>query len=154
MYVAELLNSRLALRLGIDADYPAYLNWLMHADATLTFPQAVVMRYGISEPGRAAVAAEDYGKWFVARLSMLNAALEDGRPYLCGRRFSVADICVAYALFNASQHGLCGKGLAEVGKQPLSVWYKPQTAEYLERMMERPSWRDAQAEQLDSEQVK
>ena len=28
-----------------EPDYPAYLNWLFHSDATLTFPQTVVLRY-------------------------------------------------------------------------------------------------------------
>ena len=26
-----------------EPDYPAYLNWLFHSDATLTFPQTVVL---------------------------------------------------------------------------------------------------------------
>ena len=43
-----------------EEDYPSYLNWLFHADATLTFPQTVVLRYKLQEPGvaDAAVAVE------------------------------------------------------------------------------------------------
>ena len=148
-YVAELVRSPLAMRLGADPDYPAYLNWLAHADATLTFPQAVVMRYAIYEPGRARNAADDYAKWFVARLRLLNAALADGRPFLCGDRFSLADVCITYALFNASEHGLCGGGLLAHGERPLCDRYKPQTREYLERMMQRTAWHDAQREQSE-----
>ena len=31
-------------------EYGAYLNWLHHADATLTFPQTIKMRYYFLEP--------------------------------------------------------------------------------------------------------
>ena len=43
-----------------EADYPAYLNWLYHSDATLTFPQTVVLRYKLQEPGVADAAVEGY----------------------------------------------------------------------------------------------
>ena len=41
-----------------EPDYPAYLNWLFHSDATLTFPQTVVLRYKLQEPGVADAAVE------------------------------------------------------------------------------------------------
>ena len=59
--------------------YGDYLNWIAHADATLTFPQTVVLRYTLQEPGRADNAAIDYGKWFIARLRRLDNNLADGR---------------------------------------------------------------------------
>ena len=93
-YVAELLQSPLAMRLGVDREYGSYLNWIAHADATLTVPQAVVMRYGLFERGRADAAVDDYSRWFVARLRLLNLALNDGRAFLCGGRLTVADIVV------------------------------------------------------------
>mmetsp|Transcript_1596 Transcript_1596/g.4511 ORF Transcript_1596/g.4511 Transcript_1596/m.4511 type:complete len:237 (-) Transcript_1596:274-984(-) len=130
-----------------DKEHGAFVNWLFHADATLTFPQAVVMRYGVFEPGVAEAAADGYAKWFVARLRLLNLALEDGRNYLCSDRMTMADVCIAYALYNASEHGLCGSGMMSVGKDPLSSFYKPCTHEYLRRMMERPAWKAAQNEQ-------
>ena len=65
----------------------------------------------VFEPGVADAAAEGYAKWFVARLRLLNLALADGRDYLCGGRMTIADICIGYALYNASEHGLCGRGL-------------------------------------------
>ena len=109
-----------------EASHGEFLNWLFHADATLTFPQAVVMRYGLFEPGVAEAAADGYARWFVARLRLLSAALADGREFLCGDRMTIADISIAYALFNGCEHGLCGRGLASVGKDPLSAHYKPQ----------------------------
>jgi glutathione S-transferase len=125
----------------------AQLNFIAHADATLTFPLAVVFRYGVLEPGRCDVAAQDYSKWFVARLKLLNAALEDDRPFIAGDRFSVADICVSYALFFGSAHGTLGSALLSQGKPPLSERFKPQTRAYLERMMSRPGWQAAQRAQ-------
>ena len=147
LFLAELHRSPLALRV-LDPQYGTFLNWVHHADATLTFPQAVVMRYAIFERDRGlGDAATDYERWFHARLRLLNTALEDGRPYLMGERFTIADLCVTYALFNASADGLCGGGLAEVGGAPLSDRFKPQVAAYLERMIARPAWISAQREQ-------
>ena len=86
------------LRVNSDeADYHHYLNWLAHSDATLTFPQTVVLRYTLQEIGIADKAAEGYRRWFVARLKLLEQTLES-REYLCSNRFTIADICVSYAL--------------------------------------------------------
>lgn len=99
LYVTELLGSPLALRVQ-DGEYGSFLNWLHHADATLTFPQSVVMRYGVFEPERdLGVVADDYSRWFHARLRLLNNALEDGREFLVGGRFTLADVCVTYDAF-------------------------------------------------------
>ena len=66
------------LKVNVDEeDYGAYLNWLTHADATLTFPQTVFIRYTLQEPGVADAAAEGYKRWFVARLKLLEATLND-----------------------------------------------------------------------------
>ena len=108
------------------------------------------MRYGLFETGRADVAADDYTRWFFARLRLLNSALEDGRPYLVGDRFTVADACVAYALFNASEEGIFGSELVERGQPPPSSRFKPPTAEYLARMLQRPAWRQAQRVQAEA----
>eukprot|EP00449_Zooxanthella_nutricula_P051158 CAMPEP_0198580878 /NCGR_PEP_ID=MMETSP1462-20131121/123494_1 /TAXON_ID=1333877 /ORGANISM="Brandtodinium nutriculum, Strain RCC3387" /LENGTH=160 /DNA_ID=CAMNT_0044312239 /DNA_START=21 /DNA_END=500 /DNA_ORIENTATION=- len=105
-----------------EADFGAYLNWITHADATLTFPQTVFLRFVMQEPkkglGEAGVA---YAKWFVARLRLLDQALEDGREFLCAGRFTIADICVTYALLLGTRLGLDKK----YGP------YAPQTAAYL-----------------------
>ena len=58
-----------------EKDYPNYLNWLHHADATLTFPQTVVLRYKYQEPGVADAAIEGYSRWFVSRLKLLESEL-------------------------------------------------------------------------------
>ena len=126
-----------------EPDYPTYLNWLAHADATLTFPQTVVLRYTVQEPGRADNAAIDYGKWYIARLRLLNAALADGREFLVGGRFTIADVCITYALYLGTT--------LQTGDSPLSTYYKPQTLAYMQRMMARPAWKRAEQAQEASE---
>jgi glutathione S-transferase len=90
-----------------DPDFGAYLNWLHHGEATLTFPQTIVLRYSRLEPPerRLPQAAEDYGKWFLARLRLADAAVSE-RPWLLGERFTGADISVGYALLLARSLGL------------------------------------------------
>ncbi|HBS30337.1 MAG TPA: glutathione S-transferase, partial [Parvularcula sp.] len=72
------------------------------SDATLTFPLTIHFRYTALEPEerRSAQVAEDYRKWFLARWTSVEAGL-DGRDYLCADRFTMADICVGYALYFA-----------------------------------------------------
>tara|TARA_Y200000002_G_scaffold52225_1_gene37868 strand:- start:137 stop:607 length:471 start_codon:yes stop_codon:yes gene_type:complete len=69
-----------------EIDYPNYLNWLHHADATLTFPQTVVLRYKFQEQGVADAAIEGYSRWFVSRLKLLESELEN-KTYLCSNRY-------------------------------------------------------------------
>ena len=88
-----------------EDDYPIYLNWLFHSDATLTFPQTVVLRYKFQEPGVADAAVEGYSRWFVSRLKLLEKSL-DNREYLCSNRFTLADICVSYAINLAEALGI------------------------------------------------
>ena len=110
--------------LGLKADHPEYgdyLNWLFHSDATLTFPQTIYFRYDRLEPPerRNPQAAEDYRKWYLARLRRLNKHLES-REFLVAGRFTVADIATHYALFFGESLGLADD-------------YVPPVREYLER---------------------
>ena len=66
--------------------------------------------------GVADAAAEGYKRWFVARLKLLEATLND-REYLCSDRFTIADICVSYAINLA---GLLG--INEAFKPNISRW--------------------------------
>ncbi|MEO0698212.1 MAG: glutathione S-transferase family protein [Pseudomonadota bacterium] len=95
----------LALEPG-EADYGAYLDYTYHADATLTFPQTVYMRFALFETHKGwQEAGEAYAKWFEKRLIKVETRLE-ARDYLCAGRFTMADICVGYALILASRVGL------------------------------------------------
>ena len=68
-------------------------------DATLTFPQTLVLRYTRLEPEerRNPQVAADYRQWFLSRLRVLETATAD-RTYLCANRFTIADICIVYVL--------------------------------------------------------
>lgn len=118
-----------------DAEYGSYLNWLYHSDATLTFPQTIFLRYSKLEPEerRQPVVAQDYRRWYLARLRLLDAHLET-REFLCDDRFTVADIAIGYALY-------LGQSLE------IDADYQPQTLAYLERLKERPGFQRAQEAQ-------
>ena len=125
------------LAVGVDEpDYGSYLNWLHRSDATLTFPQTLVLRYTILEPEatRLPKVADDYSKWFHSRLRTVEAAMAE-REFLCGDRFTIADIAVGFALY-----------FAEFLK--LSDGFKPNTLAYYERLKARPGFR--RATQYDS----
>ena len=90
--------------LAVEVDDPAYaawLNWLHFGEATLTFPQTLVLRYRRLEPGRAEQVADDYARWFLSRLKHVDRALANG-DWLCAGRFTAADISVGYALLLAN----------------------------------------------------
>jgi glutathione S-transferase len=76
---------------------------LHFGEATLTFPQTLVLRYGRFEPEarRNPQVVNDYVRWFLARTRGVAEALA-GRQYLCAGRFTAADISVGYALMLAS----------------------------------------------------
>lgn len=97
------------LSLAVDpaeADFPAYLDFTYHADATITFPQTVFMRFALFEKDKGwSEAGEAYAKWFWKRLVKLEQRLET-REFLCADRFTVADICCGYALILAAKAGL------------------------------------------------
>ena len=119
---------------GVAVDHPEYgdyLNWLFHSDATLTFPQTIVLRYTMLEQGdrRLPQAAEDYAAWFIARLRRLDAHILD-REYLCAGKFTIADIAVGYALHLGQSLGL-------------DQQYTDQVKEYLARLQARPAFQQA-----------
>ena len=89
-----------------EPDYAAYCDYTYHADATITFPQTVFMRFAIFEKEKGlAEAGHAYAKWFHKRLVKIEQRLET-REFLCAERFTVADICVGYALILAESVGL------------------------------------------------
>jgi glutathione S-transferase len=117
-----------------EASYGEYLNWLHFGEATLTFPQTLVLRYRRLEPPERRVpqAADDYAKWFLARTRAVVPALERG--FICADRFTAADISVAYAFLLAGQIGLADD-------------LPPAARDYLARHQEREGYRAAQAAQ-------
>src|SRR5579862_7357729 len=93
------------LAVGVDEpDYGLWLDWLHRSEATLTFPLTIVLRCTQLEPEarRLQQAADDYTQWFLSRLRHLTRALGD-REWLCAGRFTMADLCVGYALLSAGR---------------------------------------------------
>jgi len=89
-----------------EPDYAEYCDYTYHADATITFPQTVFMRFAIFEKDKGLEeAGHAYAKWFHKRLVKVEQRLE-GRQFLCADRFTAADICVGYALILAQTVGL------------------------------------------------
>lgn len=124
-------NTALAIAPG-ERDYGAYLDYTYHADATITFPQTVYMRFVLFEKDKGLQeAGHAYAKWFHKRLIKIERRLET-REYLCTDRFTVADICVGYALILAQSVGL-DEGVPESLKA------------YRERLTARPAYQRALA---------
>lgn len=117
-----------------DPAYGAWLNWLHFGEATLTFPQTLVLRYRVLEPGRLEAAADDYARWFLSRLKHVDRALAGGQEWLCAGRFTAADISVGYALLLANQLKLLGE-------------VAPSIQVYWERLKARPAFQAAKRAQ-------
>ena len=132
-YLAEKYGPTPLAVASDEVDYGEYLNWLYRSDATLTFPQTLVLRYTRLEPKERRVpqVVEDYTKWYLSRLRSVESALED-REYLCADRFTIADIAVGYALFMGISLGL-------------NEYYKPNCQRYLKSLMEREGFIRAMA---------
>jgi glutathione S-transferase len=95
--------------LAVRPDEPAYadyLNFLVMAEPTLTFPQTVALRYTVLEPEerRLPQAAADYTQWFAARFKVAVTLM--GPRYACADRFTAADISLGYAVKLANVIGL------------------------------------------------
>ena len=126
--ICQYLADRYAPDLGLPVDHPeygAYLNWLHQSDATFTFPQALMLRYGVFEPDerKQPQVAEDYRAWYLGRLRWLDQHLEK-EEWLVADRFTVADIAVGYALYLGEFTGAAKD-------------YAPQTQAYLDRLKAR-----------------
>ncbi len=124
--------------LAVAPDEPGYgewLNWLHFGEATLTFPQTLVLRYRVLEPEerRLPQAAEDYAQWFHSRLRHVERVLAD-REWLVAERFTMADISVGYAL-------LLAKSLR------IDNGFPPHVAAYWERLKARDAFGRAKVAQ-------
>jgi len=121
-----------------EADYGLWLNDLHFGEATLTFPQTLVLRYSRFEtPERQQPqVVEDYARWFLSRLKTLTPRLEQ-HAFLCADRFTAADVSVGYALLLAEKLGL-------------QASFTPAVAAYWERLRQRPAFLRAQQAERDA----
>lgn len=97
-----------------------------------------MLRYGRFEPDERKLpqAAEDYTRWFLARLRGIDAVLQQ-EDFLSAGRFTAADISVGYALMLASKLDL-------VAQLPAAV------AAYWQRLQQRDGFRRALVAQHDA----
>ena len=127
--------------LSVKPDEPgfgAYLNALHFGEATLTFPQALMLRYGRFEPPerRLPQAVSDYSRWTLGRLSGLGT-LMGGAEFVAAGRFTVADISIGYALRLLKLTGLFSEAPAS-----LQAYYG--------RLKARPAFKRAKAAQSEA----
>jgi glutathione S-transferase len=127
----------LAVRVD-EPGYGAYLNALHFGEATLTFPQTLVLRYTRLEPEerRMPQVAEDYAKWFLGRLRAVEARMVQ-HTTMAADRFTMGDISVAYALLLAKNLGL-------------DAQFTPGVRAYWERMSAREGYKRAFARQVEA----
>src|SRR3954453_2439497 len=119
------------LVVGVDEPaYGAFLNWMYFSDATLTFPQTLVLRYSQLEPEerRNPQVSGDYAKWFLGRLRAVEAAMAKSET-LVADRFAAADIVIGYALRLAENIGLA----KDFGPNVAAYWMRLQQREGFKR---------------------
>ena len=94
-----------------------------------------MLRYRHLEPPERQLpqAIADYRGFFLGRLKLLDAHIAT-RDWLCDGRFTIADICIGYALY-----------LGSLPLIDLADGYSPQVRAYLARLVERPAFRRAAA---------
>ena len=130
----------------VGADEPAFgafLNWMYFSDATLTFPQTLVLRYSQLEPEdrRNPQVAGDYAKWFFGRLRAVESRDRDRgdavrRPVYRGRY----------------RDRLCAAARRNIG---LAGNFGPDVAAYWQRLQARDGFKRAvAAETLAGDQQK
>ena len=125
-----------------EPGYGAYLNALHFGEATLTFPQTIVLRYGQLEPPerRLPQAVADYGRWTLGRLKGFDS-LMGGADYAAAGRFTVADISIGYAIMLLKVVNLFDQAPASLRA-------------YYDRLRERPAFRRAKAAQATAASAK
>jgi glutathione S-transferase len=137
--ICQYLADRYAgppLAVGRDEPaYAAYLNALHFGEATLTFPQTIVLRYGRFEPEarRLPQAVADYTRWTLGRLQGLEGMMA-GAEYACAGRFTMADISIGYALMLLQFVGLDAQAPESLRR-------------YFQRLAVRPAFARAKAAQ-------
>lgn len=115
-----------------ELDYATYLNFVVHGEATLTFPQTIYVRYVRLEPEKGLQAAAiDYKQWFLARLRLVEQTLR-AHEFLCAGRFTAADISVSYALKLADYLGYGG----ELPEAVRNYWSRMQQRSAYQRAMQ------------------
>jgi glutathione S-transferase len=134
--ICQFLAARYSPRkMSVEPDEEAfgiYLNYLHFGEATLTFPQALVLRYSRfeAEVRRQPQIVDDYTRWFLSRLRTLEPLLER-EEFVSAARFTAADVSVGYALMLADHIGLASRFKPAV----LAYWRRLQSRDGFQRAL-------------------
>ncbi|MFA7556138.1 MAG: glutathione S-transferase family protein [Spongiibacteraceae bacterium] len=124
-------NSELVLDAS-NAEYGAWLNWIIFGEASLTYPLSLVIHYSeyYSQivPGSPVHpdVTEYYQNAFLTAMKLVDKALI-GHDYLVADRFSIADISVGYNFVLVEMLGLFDQ-------------LPPRIVEYAKRLQARPAF--------------
>ena len=116
-----------------DPDWPYYRQFLDMGEATLVPHLTKIVRYKMLEPGERKLpqAADDGANDFIERLQFVSERLQ-GRDWMAGDRFTLADISVGYAVHLGAFFRLSDR-------------MPPEVTAYLERIQARPAFQRAMA---------
>lgn len=114
------------------AEYAAHLHFLHYGEASLMGPLSVIFRTTKLAPEgeRDNFSVRDLSKALQRRLALLDARLEDGRQWIMGDKFTIADISVGYALTIAQ-----ALGMDDLLSEKITA--------YVERLTARPAYQRA-----------
>ena len=126
--IADPEAARLTVGPADPARYAEHLQFLHLGEASLMTPLALLARTRLSAPEgeKANFTAKILEDLVPRRLDVVERRLADGRPFLTGETFTIADISVGYALGYAKFRGL-------------DDLLPPNTAAYLARLQSRPA---------------
>ena len=132
--IADPSVARLTVGPADPARYAEHLQFLHLGEASLMTPVALLARTRLSAPDgeKDNFTARIVEGVVSRRLGAVEKRLADGRPYLTGDGFTIADISVGYALGYASFRNL-------------DDMLEPNTAAYLARLKARPAYQRAAA---------
>ena len=133
-YLADKAGDSRVVVVGDDEpDRPYYRDFLLMGEATLVAPLTQIVRYKVLQPPelRLPRVVDDGADIFIDRLKHIEARL-DGRDWLAGGRFTLADISVGYAVHLGELFRLAERMPARVRA-------------YLERIQARPAFQRAMA---------
>ena len=82
------------------ADYAAHLQFLHYGESSLTAPLSAVFRTRIlgGEGQQDSFTVNDQLNSFIKRIALLDLRMADGRDYVMGDKFTIADISIGHAL--------------------------------------------------------
>jgi glutathione S-transferase len=114
------------------AHYAEHLQWLHFGEADLATPAGTIFRTRVIKGEQTNKTIEDQLGQIGRRLALLDGHLSDGREWVTGEKFTIADISIGYAFVLA-------------GFAKLEVELPSGVAAYWDRLQARPAYQRAAA---------